>query len=111
MSFFLAATQSSTIDLNETAASAAAAAATTTSKIAAVTNATNATNHNHQENISSDVFTTSISINGEHAVAAISTIDFTILCIKGLIFGTIIISAVLGNALVIISVHKNRKLR
>ena len=37
--------------------------------------------------------------------------EFTILCIKGLIFGTIIIGAVLGNALVIISVQRNRKLR
>lgn len=34
-----------------------------------------------------------------------------VLCMKSLIFGTIIIGAVLGNALVIISVHKNRKLR
>ncbi|XP_026475946.1 octopamine receptor beta-3R-like [Ctenocephalides felis] len=33
------------------------------------------------------------------------------LALKGSIFGTIIISAVLGNALVIISVHRNRKLR
>lgn len=38
-------------------------------------------------------------------------VDFTILCIKGVIFGTIIIGAVLGNALVIISVQRNRKLR
>lgn len=37
--------------------------------------------------------------------------DITIMCIKGLIFGTIIIGAVLGNALVIISVQRNRKLR
>jgi hypothetical protein len=37
--------------------------------------------------------------------------ELTILCIKGLIFVSIIIGAVLGNALVIISVHKNRKLR
>ena len=37
--------------------------------------------------------------------------EFTKMCIKGLIFGTIIVGAVLGNALVIISVHKNRKLR
>lgn len=34
-----------------------------------------------------------------------------VLCMKSLIFGSIIIGAVLGNALVIISVHKNRKLR
>lgn len=40
-----------------------------------------------------------------------SWVDFTILCIKGVIFGTIIIGAVLGNALVIISVQRNRKLR
>lgn len=37
--------------------------------------------------------------------------ELTIMCIKGLIFGTIIIGAVLGNALVIISVQRNRKLR
>ncbi|XP_055587637.1 uncharacterized protein LOC129740071 isoform X2 [Uranotaenia lowii] len=37
--------------------------------------------------------------------------DVAILCMKSLIFGSIIIGAVLGNALVIISVHKNRKLR
>ncbi|XP_031618268.1 octopamine receptor beta-3R-like isoform X2 [Contarinia nasturtii] len=35
----------------------------------------------------------------------------TIICIKTIIFGTIIIGAVLGNALVIISVQRNRKLR
>lgn len=34
-----------------------------------------------------------------------------ITCVKGFIFGTIIIGAVLGNALVIISVQRNRKLR
>lgn len=38
-------------------------------------------------------------------------IDITILCIKVMIFGTIIVGAVLGNALVIISVQRNRKLR
>ncbi|XP_055551238.1 octopamine receptor beta-3R-like isoform X2 [Wyeomyia smithii] len=37
--------------------------------------------------------------------------EVAILCLKSLIFGSIIIGAVLGNALVIISVHKNRKLR
>lgn len=37
--------------------------------------------------------------------------EMSILCIKGIIFVSIIIGAVLGNALVIISVHKNRKLR
>lgn len=37
--------------------------------------------------------------------------ELTIMCIKGLIFITIILGAVLGNALVIISVQRNRKLR
>lgn len=38
-------------------------------------------------------------------------IDVALICIKSVIFGTIIIGAVLGNALVIISVQRNRKLR
>ncbi|XP_062702994.1 serine-rich adhesin for platelets-like isoform X2 [Aedes albopictus] len=38
-------------------------------------------------------------------------LEVGVLCMKSLIFGSIIIGAVLGNALVIISVHKNRKLR
>lgn len=37
--------------------------------------------------------------------------DVLTLCLKSLIFGTIILGAVLGNALVIISVQRNRKLR
>lgn len=37
--------------------------------------------------------------------------DFLALVLKGFIFGTIIIGAVLGNALVIISVQRHRKLR
>nr|XP_023024593.1 octopamine receptor beta-3R-like [Leptinotarsa decemlineata] len=37
--------------------------------------------------------------------------DLLVLIVKGCIFGIIIISAVLGNALVIISVHRHRKLR
>lgn len=37
--------------------------------------------------------------------------QLSMICLKGIIFGTIIIGAVLGNALVIISVHRNRKLR
>lgn len=36
---------------------------------------------------------------------------YSVLCIKGFIFGSIIIGAVLGNALVILAVRKNRKLR
>lgn len=38
-------------------------------------------------------------------------IEVALICIKSVIFGTIIIGAVLGNALVIISVQRNRKLR
>lgn len=37
--------------------------------------------------------------------------DVLVLCIKSIIFSTIIVGAVLGNALVIISVQRNRKLR
>lgn len=37
--------------------------------------------------------------------------QLSLICFKGFIFGTIIIGAVLGNALVIISVQRNRKLR
>ncbi|NP_001280505.1 octopamine receptor beta-3R-like [Tribolium castaneum] len=37
--------------------------------------------------------------------------ELLLLIVKGFIFGTIIVSAVLGNALVIISVHRHRKLR
>lgn len=36
---------------------------------------------------------------------------YSVLCIKGFIFGFIIIGAVLGNALVILAVRRNRKLR
>lgn len=38
-------------------------------------------------------------------------LQLSLVCFKGIIFGTIIIGAVLGNALVIISVQRNRKLR
>lgn len=37
--------------------------------------------------------------------------DVLVLCLKSIIFSTIIVGAVLGNALVIISVQRNRKLR
>lgn len=55
------------------------------------------------------VFNTSIAPFFQNPVS--DSVELTILCIKGIIFGTIIIGAVLGNALVIISVQKNRKLR
>lgn len=38
-------------------------------------------------------------------------IEFTLICVKSIIFGTIIMGAIFGNALVIISVQRNRKLR
>lgn len=37
--------------------------------------------------------------------------QISVFCIKSFIFGTIIIGAVLGNALVILAVRRNRKLR
>lgn len=66
--------------------------------------------------------------NNESAALAVAAVDQTfqqsgsqtsenewpnvvVLCVKTLIFSTIIIGAVLGNALVIISVQRNRKLR
>lgn len=45
------------------------------------------------------------------AVAEDRWVELTVMCIKSIIFATIIIGAVLGNALVIISVQRNRKLR
>ncbi|XP_053669669.1 uncharacterized protein LOC128720048 [Anopheles nili] len=60
---------------------------------------------------------TAIAVNGTEPTAstivepADRLVELTVLCLKSLIFGSIIIGAVLGNALVIISVHKNRKLR
>lgn len=37
--------------------------------------------------------------------------QISVLCVKSFIFGSIIIGAVLGNALVILAVRRNRKLR
>lgn len=63
--------------------------------------------------ISNDTNNFSSTSIHEHMHEAINNkwIDITILCIKIMIFGTIIVGAVLGNALVIISVQRNRKLR
>lgn len=36
---------------------------------------------------------------------------YSVLCIKGFIFGSIILGAILGNFLVILAVRRNRKLR
>lgn len=54
------------------------------------------------------------SVGGDGGAAAERTsdwVDVVGICLKGFIFCTIILGAVLGNALVIISVRRNRKLR
>lgn len=53
----------------------------------------------------------SLIVNGIKEEGHSGWADVTVLCVKSIIFGTIIIGAVLGNALVIISVQRNRKLR
>ncbi|XP_037029838.1 octopamine receptor beta-3R-like isoform X3 [Bradysia coprophila] len=53
----------------------------------------------------------SLIVNGIKDEGQSGWADVTVLCVKSIIFGTIIIGAVLGNALVIISVQRNRKLR
>lgn len=70
-------------------------------------------NNNNNSSVVNDNLTSFVStpISSIDVEPPNDAIDVTLLCIKGLIFGTIIIGAVLGNALVIISVQKNRKLR
>lgn len=63
---------------------------------------------------SADAATNSSFVTSPTTTAAVVEdrwVELTIMCVKGIIFGTIIIGAVLGNALVIISVQRNRKLR
>lgn len=63
---------------------------------------------------SADAATNSSFVTSPTTTAAVAEdrwVELTIMCVKGIIFGTIIIGAVLGNALVIISVQRNRKLR
>lgn len=55
--------------------------------------------------------TTTTTTTTAHVDHEARWIELTFVCIKSVIFGTIIIGAVLGNALVIISVQRNRKLR
>lgn len=47
----------------------------------------------------------------DHIAAESDVSQISVLCIKSFIFGSIIIGAVLGNALVILAVRRNRKLR
>lgn len=53
----------------------------------------------------------SVGGDGETAEMTSDWLDVVGICLKGFIFCTIILGAVLGNALVIISVRRNRKLR
>lgn len=65
-------------------------------------------------NFTNETFAQSYSNTTEIADLDLSDKDITlitILCIKSFIFGSIIIGAVLGNALVILAVRRNRKLR
>ncbi|XP_030753640.1 octopamine receptor beta-3R-like [Sitophilus oryzae] len=59
----------------------------------------NSSHHNHTNNV------TSLENPNPHWT------DLLLLVVKGFIFSSIILAAVLGNALVIISVHRHRKLR
>lgn len=54
---------------------------------------------------------TTIDKNSNVDVVENDWVDLSVVIIKGIIFSSIIIAAVLGNALVIISVQRNRKLR
>lgn len=54
---------------------------------------------------------TQIANTTSNSDADLDISEITVLCIKSFIFGSIIIGAVLGNALVILAVRRNRKLR
>lgn len=62
-------------------------------------------------NNSSDAINTTSTVFSSTSLEQHEMLETSILCIKGIIFVSIIVGAVLGNALVIISVHRNRKLR
>ncbi|XP_052562649.1 uncharacterized protein LOC120421100 isoform X4 [Culex pipiens pallens] len=78
-----------------------------------VTNLSSATmgNPNGTSSLASTVITDLATIGPTELTSSKRAIEVSVLCMKSLIFGSIIIGAVLGNALVIISVHRNRKLR
>ncbi|KAL1397200.1 hypothetical protein pipiens_009937 [Culex pipiens pipiens] len=78
-----------------------------------VTNLSSATmgNPNGTSSLASTVITDLATIGPTELTSSERAIEVSVLCMKSLIFGSIIIGAVLGNALVIISVHRNRKLR
>lgn len=69
---------------------------------------------NNLANFTNETSAQSYSNTTEIADLDLSEKDFaeiSVLCIKSFIFGSIIIGAVLGNALVILAVRRNRKLR
>lgn len=66
----------------------------------------NFTNETFVQNYSNTTQPADLDRSNESEITQIS-----ILCIKSFIFGSIIIGAVLGNALVILAVRRNRKLR
>jgi hypothetical protein len=69
---------------------------------------------NYLANLTNETFAQSYSNTTATADLDLSDKDITqisVLCIKSFIFGSIIIGAVLGNALVILAVRRNRKLR
>src|SRR5690349_5374253 len=68
---------------------------------------------NYLANLTNETFTpnySNISQSGDPDRGDNIT-QISVLCIKSFIFGSIIIGAVLGNALVILAVRRNRKLR
>jgi hypothetical protein len=66
----------------------------------------NETNNENYSSPSSNMIDNGVNDDDEMSVAM-----YSVLCIKGFIFGSIILGALLGNALVILAVRRNRKLR
>ncbi|XP_030371505.1 octopamine receptor beta-3R-like isoform X2 [Scaptodrosophila lebanonensis] len=103
----LSLTSSSSAAATATAASSVAAAYTTTSLPTSSTLLTAVTTTAENLTLNSS-FIESI---GEPEMVEDSWLDLSLLILKAFIFSSIILAAVLGNALVIISVQRNRKLR
>lgn len=70
---------------------------------------------NYLANFTNETFASSYpnatQVSADLVVRDSEFVDKFLRCIKGFIFGSIIIGAVLGNALVILAVRRNRKLR
>ncbi|KAI9585026.1 octopamine receptor beta-3R isoform X1 [Glossina fuscipes] len=74
-------------------------------------NIVNTNNTANLENITSTLFSTTVLPPPAIGLGNDNWMDLLIVIVKGFIFFSIILAAVLGNALVIISVQRNRKLR